>query len=168
MPEGERMSNEARALIDYRPPWIIRRSSVFFVMILVAVLSAASLVPYPSVVIGVCRIAPGNRAGSGYVGLLTLPAAERSQLRPGQRVLIRLEDYPSDQYGYLIGTVEAIDRRDSAPVVVGLPPVPVTSFQRSIVLRDGLPGEAEVVVNGGRLIDRLAGRFTLFSAGRNK
>lgn len=168
MPESERMSSEAQALINYRPPWIIRRSSVFFVMILVAVMSAALLFSYPSIVRGVCRIAAGNRAASGYVGLLTLPPAERSQLRPGQRVLIRLDDYPSDQYGYLVGTVAALDRRDSTVVVVKLPPAPVTSFHRSIVLRNGLSGEAEVVVNGGRLIDRLARRFIPFSAGQNK
>ncbi len=81
----------------------------------------------------------------------------------GQRVLLKVEGYPSNEYGYLQARVSHIatisNQRDSfllkAILVKGLQ----TNYGRPVFFRNGLSAQAEIITRDRRLIDRIMGQL---------
>lgn len=77
----------------------------------------------------------------------------------GQKVMIKLESFPSGEFGYIPGRVEHIsdipNRRDSFLVSVSLPRGLQTVYNHSILFRNNLSGQGEIITNNRRLFNRL-------------
>jgi HlyD family secretion protein len=92
-------------------------------------------------------------------------AGERGvgKIRVGQRVLIKVESYPADEFGYVTGNIQEIanlaNRSDSFFVKVALPHGLRTNSQKIIAFRNGLTGQAEILTDRRRLSDRLFGQL---------
>lgn len=82
----------------------------------------------------------------------------------GQKVMIKLESFPSGEFGYIAGKVEHIsdipNRRDSFLVSVSLPMGLQTVYNHSILFRNNLSGQGEIITNNRRLFNRLAGEIS--------
>ncbi|HEU4470392.1 MAG TPA: HlyD family efflux transporter periplasmic adaptor subunit [Flavisolibacter sp.] len=96
---------------------------------------------------------------SGYYAELMMPQKGLGKLDTGQAVRLRLESFPSDEYGYLSGRVRHIslipNRHDSFAVHVDLPGGLVTHTGKRLFFRNGLLARAEVVTGRQRLFLRL-------------
>lgn len=94
-----------------------------------------------------------------------LMAAQKGfgKVKPGQRVLIKVESYPSEEFGYLSGKVAYISnipsRMDSFLVKVALPNGLQTNYNRKLFFRNNIAGSAEVITNNRRLLERLLGEL---------
>jgi HlyD family secretion protein len=85
------------------------------------------------------------------------------KIKVGQRVMIKVESYPSNEYGYLAGTVDYISnipsRRDSFLIKVRLSKGLRTNYEKEIFFRNNLLAQAEIITDDRRLYDRLTGQL---------
>ncbi len=91
------------------------------------------------------------------VGLATIPATNRGKLKLGQSVLIRLSDYPAEEYGMVQGLVESIalsPDNNQCRVKVALSNRLRTTFGRVLPYRPDLPGTVEIVTEDLSLLER--------------
>jgi multidrug resistance efflux pump len=85
------------------------------------------------------------------------------KIKVGQKVLIRMESYPSNEFGYLVGTINNIsnipNRNDSFLIKVDLPHGLQTNYNKNIFFRNDLAAEAEIITDNRKLFDRLTGEL---------
>lgn len=100
---------------------------------------------------------------SSYYGELMLSQNGLGKIKTGQTVLIRLESYPSNEYGYLAGKIKYISAipsvRDSFLIKVGLPNGLRTNYNKTIFFRNNLIADAEVMTDNRKLFDRFLGQL---------
>jgi len=90
-----------------------------------------------------------------------LMAAQKGlgKVKAGQKVLLKVESYPSEEYGYLPGVVHYISnlptRRDSFMVQVDLPQGLKTNYGKEFFFRNELSAQASIVTDNRKLFDRL-------------
>lgn len=107
------------------------------------------------------RVVPENRT---YLVEAVLPSHGFAKVREGQAAYVRLEGYPSDEFGRLVGVVRSVALLPGVEgyrVVVGLPDGLTTSFHRTLPFRPEIKGQVEVVTRDrsvlGRVFDKLRG-----------
>jgi multidrug resistance efflux pump len=85
------------------------------------------------------------------------------KIKVGQQVIIRVESYPTEEYGYIKGVVNYISnvasRRDSFLVKVDLPQGLKTNYHNEIFFRNNLMAQAEIITDNRKLFDRLLGQL---------
>lgn len=92
------------------------------------------------------------------VGKLRVPLENAGKLAVGQRVHIRLDGYPYEEYGLLQGEVRRISlvpRQRSYAVEVALPSPLVTRNGKPITFMQGMEGQADIITTDTRLLQRL-------------
>jgi multidrug efflux pump subunit AcrA (membrane-fusion protein) len=102
----------------------------------------------------VCFINPEN---SEYFAEVVIPQSNFGKVAIGQKVLLRFQSYPSQEFGLLIGSVKFISTLPSengylAKVTFenGL----TTTYGKKIQYRNGLLANAEIVTKDMRLLER--------------
>ena len=85
------------------------------------------------------------------------------KIRKGQKVMIKADSYPSEEFGYLKGIVNYIsaipNNRDSFLVKVNLSNGLQTNYNHKIFFRNNLSAQAEIITDNRKLFDRLAGQL---------
>lgn len=85
------------------------------------------------------------------------------KIKVGQKVMIKVESYPSNEFGYLTGRVNYIsnlsNRRDSFLVKVDLPKGLQTNYNKILFFRNDLSATAEIITDDRKLFDRLTGQL---------
>lgn len=85
------------------------------------------------------------------------------KLRTGQQVMIKVEGYPSNEFGYLTGTVNYVSnvpsRTDSFLLKAALPKGLQTNYGKTVFFRNGLIAQAEIITDDRKLLDRLTGQL---------
>lgn len=85
------------------------------------------------------------------------------KIKTGQQVMIKVEGYPSNEFGYLSATVNYISnipsRTDSFLLKATLPKGLQTNYGKTIFFRNGLVAQAEIITDNRKLFDRLAGQL---------
>lgn len=103
-----------------------------------------------------------------YKGYINIPAKGFGKIRKFQSVRIKLDDYPYEEFGYLLGTVEKIS---SVPyegmymVEIKLSNNQKTNFNKTLNFKPEMQGVAEIVTEEKRLIERLVFQFRRISSG---
>jgi HlyD family secretion protein len=81
------------------------------------------------------------------------------KIKTGQPVMLKLESYPSNEFGYIKGNVNYISnipsRRDSFVVQVHLPKGLQTNYNNVILFRNNLSAKAEIITDDRKLFDCL-------------
>ena len=101
-------------------------------------------------------------AAGAPIGRVALPISRAGSVKQGQDVFVRLDNYPAEQFGLLKGRVAAI-----SPVPLGahyalevaLPGGLVTTFGRQLPYQQEMQGQAEIVIEDLRVIDRIFYQF---------
>lgn len=96
------------------------------------------------------------------LGRALLAGLRAGSVQVGQRAQIRLENYPAEQFGMLVGRVSAI-----SPVPVGgqyavelsLPPDMTTTLGKTLRYQQEMRGQADITVEDLRIIDRIMSQF---------
>ncbi len=99
------------------------------------------------------------------IGQVFLPSQGAGKLKIGQKVVIKLDDYPFTQYGSITGEVQSISQVTNEQVLrenklhaylvsVKLPEGLKTNFGSSLNIRFETKGVAEIITDDRRLIQR--------------
>lgn len=109
----------------------------------------------------VFAIIPSNE--KGYIGKVKAPAQNSGKIKIGQKVNIRLTNYPDREFGIIHGKIKAIsltpDKEGNLLIDVTLPYGLQTSYKKQIPLQQEMSGTADIVTNDLRLIERFLYQF---------
>ncbi len=91
------------------------------------------------------------------------PQKGLGKIKQGQRVILRVESYPSNEYGYLSGIIGHVsvmpNRNDSFLLKINLPGGLTTSYGKTIFFRNNFSARAEIITDERKLFDRFLGGF---------
>ncbi|HAY3563684.1 TPA: HlyD family efflux transporter periplasmic adaptor subunit [Elizabethkingia meningoseptica] len=97
------------------------------------------------------------------IGRLTVPSTNSGKIMEGQKVLIKLDNYPFQEFGIVEGRVRNMssvpDKDGNYYVDVNLPKGLTTSFNKKLIFNKELKGNAEIVTKDLRLIERFFYQF---------
>lgn len=97
------------------------------------------------------------------VGKLTIPSQNAGKVTLGLKVFVKLDNFPYQQYGMLIGKVTNIsvspDREGNYFVYISLPNGTKTSYNRKLPFEQELIGNAEIITEDLSVAERLFYKF---------
>jgi HlyD family secretion protein len=102
-------------------------------------------------------IAPEN---SLLLGRMPVQQGGAGKVKPGQIVRMKLDDYPSKEFGVASGRVKSVSlvaQQGQQLVSVSINYPIITSYGRTIVFKQEMTGEALIITDDRRLISRLFG-----------
>ena len=95
---------------------------------------------------------------SSFISKLKTPSRNSGKIKVGQRVNLKIENYPETEFGTLSGSVKKIsllpDKEGNYLIDVKLPEKLITSYQKRIEFKQEMRGSAEIVTDDLRLIER--------------
>lgn len=102
-------------------------------------------------------------AKSSFVGKIRAPALNSGKIKVGQRVNIHLANYPDREFGVLKGELQNIalipDKDGNLLLDVALSNGLQTSFKKQIIFQQEMKGEAEIITEDLRLLERILYQF---------
>jgi len=102
-------------------------------------------------------------AKNSFIGKVKAPALNSGKIKVGQRVNIRLANYPDREFGVLKGEIKNIslvpDKDGNLLIDVALPKGLKTSYDKQITFQQEMKGSAEIVTEDLRLIERILYQF---------
>ncbi|MDY0780808.1 HlyD family secretion protein [Tenacibaculum sp. IB213877] len=102
-------------------------------------------------------IVPGSSDNS-FIGKIKAPAQNSGKIKKGQKVQIKLLNYPSDEFGEINGKVMSIsvipDEKGNYLIDVAVPQNLVTTYKKQINFKQEMMGTADIVTEDLRLIER--------------
>lgn len=116
------------------------------------------------------------------IGQVLLPEQGSGKVKPGQQVIIKLDNYPYMEYGSVNGTVKSISMvANSQPtmnnngqksngaylVQINLPEGLKTNYGRILDFKFEIKGTAEIVTKDRRLIERLFDNLKYIASAKN-
>ncbi|RUT71511.1 HlyD family efflux transporter periplasmic adaptor subunit [Flavobacterium cupreum] len=100
---------------------------------------------------------------NGFIGKVKAPALNSGKIKLGQKVNIRLANFPDREFGVLKGKIQNIslvpDKDGNLLLDVALPDGLQTSYKKEIVFQQEMKGSAEIVTEDLRLIERILYQF---------
>lgn len=103
------------------------------------------------------------KVGSGYLGKVKAPALNSGKIKVGQKVNIRLANYPDREFGVLKGVVQNIslvpDKEGNFALDIALPQNLKTSYKKDIPFQQEMKGTAEIITEDLRLLERVLYQF---------
>ncbi|WP_204344887.1 HlyD family secretion protein [Psychroserpens algicola] len=103
------------------------------------------------------------KENSSYIAKLKTPSQNFGKVKLGQKVNVKLENYPDTEFGLLSGTVSHIsvlpDDEGNYMVDVLLPEKLITSYNKEIDFKQEMRGSAEIITEDLRLIERFFYQF---------
>lgn len=99
-------------------------------------------------------------SNSAYVGTLSIPQANSGKIKIGQRVLIKFQSYPFEEYGMVEGLVSSTPQLSAEDArlffaFVELPNGLRTNHNKSLGYNYGMAASAEIITEDLRLIERI-------------
>ena len=91
-------------------------------------------------------------------GQVEMPIVGSGKVKVGQRVNMKFDNYPSNEYGMVIGLVESISsvpRDESYTIKISLPEGLVSSYKKELEFRQEMQGNADIITKDLRLIERV-------------
>ncbi|UPZ17031.1 HlyD family secretion protein [Flavobacterium humidisoli] len=102
-------------------------------------------------------------AKNSFIGKVKAPALNSGKIKVGQRVNIRLANFPDREFGVLKGEIKNIslvpDKDGNLLIDVALPKGLKTSYNKQIAFQQEMKGNAEIVTEDLRLIERILYQF---------
>jgi len=100
---------------------------------------------------------------NGFIGKVKAAALNSGKIKIGQRVNIRLANFPDKEFGVLQGKIHSIslvpDKDGNLLLDVSLPNGLETSYKKQIVFQQEMKGTAEIVTEDLRLLERIMHQF---------
>jgi len=107
----------------------------------------------------ICYINPEN---SQYFAEIIIPQSNFGKVRLNQKVLLKFESYPFQEFGSVIGKVEFVSRIPEEKgylAKVALTQGLTTNYKKEVQYRDGLSATAEIITQDMRLLERFYYNF---------
>ncbi len=93
-----------------------------------------------------------------YIAKLKAPVRNSGKIKKGQKVQIKLSNYPDDEFGVLNGiiiSISSIPNKDGFYIVdTDLPDKMKTSYGKTIIFKQEMTGTGEIITEDLRLVER--------------
>jgi len=99
---------------------------------------------------------------SPIVAYLEYGSSGAGKVSVGQKVFIKLNDYPSHEFGQIEAKVTAISgalEEGTYRAEVHLPKTLITDYKKELIFRPGMIGEAKIITKDVRIIQRIFGQL---------
>lgn len=96
------------------------------------------------------------------IGKLDLPVKNSGKVKPGQRVNIKLENYPHLEFGMVLGIVERISsvpENNFYSLEVSFPNGLTTNYKRELPFSQKMQGDAEIITENISLLKQIVNPF---------
>ena len=93
-----------------------------------------------------------------YIGKCILPVVNSGKLAVGQKVNIKLDNYPFNENGMLQGIVNSVSEvsnKDAYALDVILTNGLLTSYNKTLVYKEEMKGKAEIITKNSSVLDRI-------------
>jgi hypothetical protein len=172
--EIELRSEAFQEIVEQSPRWMIRSGISLILGFLILMLAGSYFFSYPDIIEAKITVMnegsfvktdnmidkdkknyAGNQAH--LIGMIDLSVKEARKVVPGQKVNIRLDDYPSMEFGFIKGRVISLTRlpnEDLFRIEVEMPQNLETNYSIPIKINQQLNGTAEIITDDIRLIQR--------------
>lgn len=107
----------------------------------------------------VFAVIPDNQ---NYIAQLKIPKTGFGKVKPGQKVMLKLDNFPHYEYGQVEGVVESVallPNEDNYLVRVVLKEGLKTSYNKTIRYTPEMSGTAEIITEDLRITDRIFNQF---------
>ena len=97
-----------------------------------------------------------------YIGNIKIPAKGYGKIAEGQQVKIKLDNYPYQEYGQLVGEIKNISQvagKEGYFVQVKLTKGLISTYKKELTYTPDMMGLAEIITEDLRLIDRIFNKF---------
>lgn len=105
-------------------------------------------------------------SNNNYIGKVKAPALNSGKIKIGQRVNIRLLNFPDREFGILEGNIKNIslipDNEGNLRIDVSLPKDLETTYKKQILFQQEMKGTADIVTEDLRLLERILYQFKTF------
>ena len=163
-------SREVQDLLGRIPSWLIRNGMIMVVTLLMILLLGSWLFKYPDLVTGPVVVTIDMGKPSQLNGLVLLNHNGFEKIRTGQLVNLKFENYPYLEFGVVrgvVGKISSVPSGDSYEVEIQLPGELTTTFGKKLEFRQELKGNAEIVTEDIRLLNRILGPVKAVFSRRN-
>ncbi len=151
-------SEEVQEIMGQVPSWIGRWGTMLFVLVLLVLLIGVCYFPCSDTLRGSFLFYASKALRTEKpIGLAFFPTQGVGQVCEGQRVVVRVDNYPSHKFGHLTGTVLHVA---DVPNAEGLYQVDIlfeqglrTSEGEELSMRKQMSGTAEIILYERRLIE---------------
>ncbi|APD06595.1 hypothetical protein UJ101_01066 [Flavobacteriaceae bacterium UJ101] len=100
---------------------------------------------------------------SEIVGKITTKANKTGKIKPNQKVLIKLDNYPYQEFGMVEGYVKTMsltpDKQGNYYIEVTLPNKLHTTYNKDLYFQQEMQGTADIITEDLRLIERIFYQF---------
>lgn len=162
--DSELRSAGVQNLLDKNPRWFILKGNFIISFILLILLSIICyFVKYPEFINSKVSISPSkiNNHNQIIVGQLSLSEnSDLAKIKNGQNVIVKLYDYPYQEFGVLEGKVQQVptnSKRNHIDVIFSNSLK--TSYNKNITFNKELKGNAEIVTRELTLIEKFFSQF---------
>ncbi len=111
----------------------------------------------------ILSVVPLQRTGDGYIAEVDLPVTGSGKIKEGQRAIIKLEEYPAEEFGFIEGVVKSkpsySDSPDQLRLELSLPNGLTTSKGEPIQYEFSMQGSTEIIIEDKRFLERLFDDF---------
>ena len=152
--DSELRSTGVQNLLNKLPYWLILKGNFLISLILIIfLLFIGYSIKYTEFVSSKITIISQNNdiKNKGITGVLTISKSDSKKIKIGQKVIIKLYDFPYQEYGVLEGQVHNTslipNGKNDFYVNVYFPKGLKTSFAKNIPSNKELKGSAEIVIN---------------------
>lgn len=163
--EAELRSSGVQNLLNKHPYWLILKGNFLISLVLIIFLVFIGYsVKYPEFIKSKIKITSQNvqnnsiKSKQSITGLLAVPKRDVKKIIVGQKVIIKLYDFPYPEFGILEGQVRNISftpgEKENFYVHVTFPEGLKTSYNKNIPSDKELMGSAEIVVQEMNVIEK--------------
>ncbi|WP_196886745.1 HlyD family secretion protein [Aureivirga sp. CE67] len=109
---------------------------------------------------------------SVYISKIQIPRRNSGKIRIGQKVLMKLDNFPYNEFGMLIGNVQSISKiPDNSgnyhiDVVIANDKL-ITNYKKEIPFQQEMKGTAEIITDDLRLLERVFYQFKKLTSNNN-
>lgn len=158
--KSEPRSGEIQEVLGRPPRSIVRWGTSIIFAVIVLLAGICWFIPYPETIVARAII---RKAESGRTCELVIPSAGAGKISRGQKVVVKLDNYPYIEYGYVSTTIDnttmSLDMSAGTAAqyrfFISLPDTIPTNTGYGIDDSNDLAGSAEIVVRSTRLIYRI-------------
>ena len=97
-----------------------------------------------------------------YIGNIQIPTQGYGKVAKGQQVKIKLDSYPYQEYGQLVGEIENISQiagKEGYFIQVKLTKGLISTYNKELTYTPDMMGVAEIITEDLRLLDRIFNKF---------
>lgn len=144
--------------ISRKHGFIEKWALLIFLFVLIMLLTGTWFIKYPEIIDADAVLTSENDLNEGsYYAKVNIRQVDLGRIRSGQKVQLRLEAYPFQEFGFVEG--ETVDTMPVSPgnetfIRVILPNNLNTTYKRKIPFKDGLKAKAIIIIREQRLMER--------------